>query len=359
MSNVPDIQRMRAFYKGKRVFVTGHTGFKGSWMCLWLHQMGADVAGYALPPEHTPDSLYSLCNLSDNMRSHYGDVRDYDALYQVMAEYKPEMIFHMAAQALVLPSYKDPVGTYAANVMGTVHVLEAARKLGTAKAVVNITTDKCYENNESAEAFKETDPMGGYDPYSSSKAAAEIVSSAYRRSFLREEGIHMATVRAGNVIGGGDFSLHRLIPDMIRAAKKNEPVNLRHPGSVRPWQHVLDVLRGYLMLGQALYEKGEAYAEAFNLGPDESNVTVGTIADWLAEYMQAPLIVTKEKTSDAHEAANLNLDNSKAKNVLGWQPLYTTRQAVKSTARWYGDYLAGAGALDDVTRAQIDAYISP
>lgn len=345
-----------SFYRGKRILVTGHTGFKGSWLCHWLLDMGADITGYALPPEQTPDSLYQLTALSDTIRSHHADIRNYEKLREVIADCKPEIIFHMAAQALVLPSYEDPLGTFATNIMGTAHLLEAARQQGDVRAIINVTTDKCYENNDSGLPFKESDPLGGYDPYSSSKAGAEIVSAAYRRSFLKEAGIHMATVRAGNVIGGGDFSRHRLIPDIIRAAKEGKAVNLRHPESVRPWQHVLDVLHGYLLLGQLLYEKGEAYAQAFNFGPDTADVTVGEIADMLLANMKHKPEVTRNTEQHAHEAGLLNLDNSKAKSMLGWKPLCNAHEAVKLTAAWYDCYLTGSSDIRDITREQLSVF---
>jgi len=344
------------FYADKRVFITGHTGFKGSWLSLWLAQAGARVIGYSRPPEETPDSLFTLTSLAGRMTSHYGDVGNFSELSHVLKEARPDVVFHMAAQSLVLPSYESPVETFATNVMGTVHVLEAVRKAGGVKAVVNVTTDKCYENNETAIAFREDDKLGGYDPYSSSKAAAEIVSAGYRHSFLTSEHIPMATVRAGNVIGGGDFSRHRLIPDIIRAAQSKVPVNLRHPESIRPWQYVLDVLHGYLLVGKALYEQGESYAQAYNFGPDESNVTVGVVADQLVKAMQNPVTITHGKTDTSHEAHLLKLNNIKAKTVLGWRPRLSTHDAIETTAKWYGHYLAHPQSITEFTLEQLTAY---
>jgi len=346
------------FYSGKRVFITGHTGFKGSWLSLWLTHSGAEVTGYAQPPEQTPDSLFSLTGLAHKVTSIYGDVRHYASLHRAIEGAKPDIIFHMAAQSLVLPSYSAPVDTYSTNIMGTVHLLEAVRQVGGVKAVVNVTTDKCYENTETAAAFREGDPLGGYDPYSSSKAAAEIVSAAYRRSFLVKEHIHMATVRAGNVIGGGDFSMHRLIPDIIRAAKSRTPINLRNPASIRPWQHVLDVLRGYLMLGQLLFEQGKTYAEAYNFGPDESNITVSEIAKALLSSMQNPPVITQLQEDTVHEAKNLNLDNSKAKAKLGWHSRLDTHQAIQLTAAWYNHYLNHPQTIAEFTQEQLVSYMT-
>ncbi|MGE0754704.1 MAG: CDP-glucose 4,6-dehydratase [Alphaproteobacteria bacterium] len=347
-----------SFYKGKRILVTGHTGFKGSWLCHWLLEMGATVTGYALPPEQTPDSLYQLTALPQKIKSHHADIRDFDKLSSVITQSRPEIIFHMAAQALVLPSYEDPLGTFATNIMGTANLLEAARKEGGVRAIVNVTTDKCYENNESGVPFREEDPLGGYDPYSSSKAAAEIVSAAYRRSFLKDAGIQMASVRAGNVIGGGDFSRHRLIPDIIRAAKDNKPVNLRHPQSVRPWQHVLDVLHGYLLVGQKLCDGGEKYAQAYNFGPDTADVTVGEIADILLKHMQYKPAVTRKPEKNVHEACLLNLDNSKAKSMLGWHPVCSAQEAVQRTAQWYDAYLEDSAQAAEITDKQLQAYVT-
>lgn len=347
---------MRAFYAGKRVLVTGHTGFKGSWLCQWLDSMGAHVIGYAKPPEATPDSLFSLLRLNAQIESHYGDISDFEKLRATLQNAKPDIVFHLAAQSLVLPSYEAPIETFATNVMGTVHLLEAARHTGSIKAIANVTTDKCYENHETAAAFREEDRLGGHDPYSSSKAAAEIVSAGYRDAFLSDAGIAMATARAGNVIGGGDFSRHRLIPDIIRAAKAGTSVNLRHPESIRPWQYVLDVLYGYLLLGKALYEQGEAFAGAYNFGPDESNVTVKEVAERLLSSLPQPPVLTYHRETTAHEAGTLNLDNTKAKSKLGWSPRMSTVHAVEHTAQWYRHYLIAPTQLSAITLEQLHSY---
>jgi CDP-glucose 4,6-dehydratase len=346
------------FYKSKRVLVTGHTGFKGSWLCLALLKMDCTVAGIALPPEESPDSLFQLSGLSSRLQSHYADIRDLPALQAFTQAFKPDIIFHMAAQSLVLHSYEAPIDTFATNVMGTAHLLEAARQTPGVKAVVNVTTDKCYENNETGAAFHETDRLGGHDPYSASKAAAEIISASYRKSFLADAGIAMATARAGNVIGGGDFSKNRLIPDIVRAIKSDQPIHLRHPESVRPWQHVLDVLYGYLLLGQALYEEGAAFAEPFNFGPDEAGITVGTVADQLISAVgHSPKLTRGETMTSAHEAKNLYLDNRKAKAALGWNPIMNPQEAIASTADWYKYYLTQANSIASFTEEQLIAHM--
>jgi len=344
------------FYRDKRVLVTGHTGFKGAWLCLWLAQMGCRVTGYALPPQETPDSLYSLLHLGDVIDSHYGDIRDMEALRPVVSAAKPDMVFHLAAQALVLPSYETPLDTFSTNIMGTLNLLECTRHTGTVRAIVNVTSDKCYENSGPPHAFSENDPLGGYDPYSSSKAAVEIVSAAYRRSFLHEAGIHMATARAGNVIGGGDFAPHRLIPDIVRAAQSGVAVELRHPQSTRPWQYVLDVLRGYLILGQALHEKGASVAQAFNFGPDEANIQVGTVAKRLIAATGNRTSITQAQAPSPHEALLLQLDNSKAKSLLGWYPRIPAHRAIELAGAWYYTYTTQRGGITAFSKNQLSAY---
>lgn len=343
-------------YRSRRVLVTGQTGFKGAWLCQWLTDLGASVTAFALPPENTPDNLYSLLNISQSVESHYGDIRDIAALEKLIKHAQPEIVFHLAAQSLVLPSYESPLETFATNIMGTANLLECIRRSGSVRAVVNVTTDKCYENNESGTPFKESDPLGGHDPYSSSKAAVEIVSGGYRRSFLKEAGIHMATARAGNVIGGGDFAPQRILPDIVRAAKAGKPVPIRHPEGIRPWQHVFDVLRGYLMLGQALFEKGENFAQAFNFGPDETGIPVGALAGRFIATLGRDVPVDKPEIPTAHEAGTLTLDTAQAKAKLGWKPLLTTSQAIELTAQWYRTYLIDAGAMAEYSQRQLETY---
>jgi CDP-glucose 4,6-dehydratase len=271
------------FWRGKRVLITGHTGFKGGWLSLWLQSLGAELQGLALAPPTTP-SLFVKAMVGAGMASAIGDIRDYETVHACMAAFKPEIVIHMAAQPLVRLSYTEPVATYATNVMGTVHVLEAARHAGSVRAVVNVTTDKCYENREWVWGYREDEPMGGYDPYSNSKGCSELITSAYRRSFFQHSGIALGSARAGNVIGGGDWAADRLVPDILRAFERGEPVVIRNPTATRPWQHVLEPLSGYLALAEQLFQHGQAFAEAWNFGPrDEDARPVGWIVKKMAD----------------------------------------------------------------------------
>lgn len=344
------------FYHGKRVFVTGHTGFKGAWLCQWLTSMGASVSGYALAPDQGNHQLYSLLGLSKVMNSTIADIRDGNALQRAISEAKPDIVFHLAAQSLVLPSYDNPMDTFSTNIMGTLQMLEAARKCERIKAIVNVTTDKCYENKENAKRFREGDALGGFDPYSASKAAAEIVSHAYRHSFLEKAGIAMATARAGNVIGGGDFANHRLIPDIVRAAENNSIMHMRHPESIRPWQHVFDVLQGYLRLGQALYEEGNSFAEAFNFAPDEAAITAADVCHYFIKELGHSIKITQAYKAGNHEAKTLLLDASKARKTLGWKPHLTTHEAISLTAQWYREFLSNPEAIDAFSASQLLIY---
>lgn len=351
---VDSVSALASFYRGKRVLVTGHTGFKGAWLALWLLEMGCEVTGFSLAPQEP--SLFGLLDLQSRLRSVTGDIRNKAALEKTFAAAKPELVFHLAAQSLVIPSYDEPLETFATNIMGTLNVLECARRAGSVKAIVNITTDKCYENDESAKSFRETDKLGGDDPYSSSKAAAEIVSHAYRKSFLAREGIAMATARAGNIIGGGDFAAHRLIPDIVRAALSNEAVGVRNPASIRPWQYVLDALHGYLLLGQRLSEKGKEFAEAFNFGPDEADVPALALAQQFAKAMQAPAPEVTPQEGAVHEARTLKLDNAKAKKNLLWRPRLATKAAIEWSAKWYYEYKVRKDSIATFTRDQLATY---
>lgn len=344
-----------AFWRGKRVLVTGHTGFKGSWISLWLQSMGAELHGLALEPPTTP-SLFIEAMVADGMVSTIGDIRDYGAVYSAMLACQPEIILHMAAQPLVRHSYQNPVETYAVNVMGTVHVLEAARQVGSVRAVVNVTTDKCYENREWVWGYREDEPMGGRDPYSSSKGCSELVTSAYRRSFFERAGIALASVRAGNVIGGGDWAADRLVPDILRAFERGQPVVIRNPHSVRPWQHVLEPLSGYLALAEKLYVEGQPWAEGWNFGPDDDDARP---VQWIVEYMAQAWGQRAgwqlDDGNQPHEAGYLKLDISKAKARLNWQPRWNLATALGQIVSWHRDWSSSGNARSHCLR-QIDQY---
>ncbi|MGX1305316.1 CDP-glucose 4,6-dehydratase [Amorphus suaedae] len=340
-----------SFWRGRRVLLTGHTGFKGSWTSLLLSEMGAETYGLALPPDGT-DSLFEVTGAADGMSHSVGDIRDLDVVRTAMERARPEIVLHMAAQALVRPSYEDPVGTYATNVMGTVHVLEAARQAPDLQAVVVVTSDKCYENVGSLWGYREPDMMGGHDPYSNSKGCAELVTSAYRRSFFqRPNTAHIASGRAGNVIGGGDWSTDRLVPDAMRAFIADTPLRIRNPAAVRPWQHVLDPVLGYLRLAEHLATAGDAFAEGWNFGPAaESEVPVRHIVDNLARKWGGTARWEQDGGEHPHEAAYLKLDCTKAAARLGWRPLLSLEDALDMTVSWYAACNTGA----DMRRFTID-----
>lgn len=332
------------FWRGRRVFITGHTGFKGSWLALWLSQMGARVTGYALPAPTDP-SLFDQARVGELVHHVEGDVRDMAALETAMAAADPEVVFHLAAQALVRHSYAEPIETYATNVMGTVHVLDACRRIAGLRAVVCVTSDKCYENREWVWPYRENDPMGGHDPYSSSKGAAELVVSAYRRSFFAEGGgIGVASVRAGNVIGGGDWAADRLVPDIVRAIIAGRRPEIRSPGAIRPWQHVLEALGGYLLIAERLLAGDASIATGWNFGPaDDDARPVGWIADrmiaaWGADGWDRP------EGIHPHEAHLLKLDCSKARRELGWRPAMDLGAALEKTVAWYRAVASGVDA---------------
>ena len=344
-----------AFWNGKRVLLTGHTGFKGSWLALWLQSMGCQVVGYALAPPTTP-SLFEVADVGKGMTSVIGDIRDLAKLQAVFAEHSPEIVIHMAAQPLVRYSYQNPVETYATNILGTVHLLEAVRNTPGVKAVVNVTTDKCYENKEWAWGYREDEPMGGHDPYSSSKGCAELITSSYRRSFFQDKDIALASARAGNVIGGGDWAADRLIPDILRAFENNQPVIIRNPCATRPWQHVLEPLSGYLTLAERLCIDGQAFAEGWNFGPHDYNVRP---VQWIVEQMVSCWGNGASWQQDSgvhpHEANYLKLDISKAKARLGWKPHWPLATALPHIATWHQAWLAN----DDMKKlclAQIQKY---
>jgi CDP-glucose 4,6-dehydratase len=326
------------FWQGKRVFLTGHSGFKGSWLSLWLFSLGAEVKGYSLNPPTSP-SLFNEAKIDSIIESCVGDIRDQDTLYKSMVSFNPDILIHMAAQSLVRYSYDEPIETYEVNVIGTAKVLEVARSCSNLKAIVNITTDKCYENDDRAAGYKENDSMGGYDPYSSSKGCAELVTSSYRRSFLQDQGIGLASVRAGNVIGGGDWADDRLIPDILKSFENGNSVIVRNPQATRPWQHVLEPLSGYLVLAQKLYQNPKEYAEGWNFGPNEQDVQQ---VDWILDKMISkwPNSSWKlDKNSSPHEAGFLKLDISKANSKLGWSPLWGLSDALEKIVNWHQAWL--------------------
>jgi len=343
------------FWAGKRVLVTGHTGFIGSWMCLWLHRLGAEISGIAIDPPSQPN-LFEVARVSDLIADERHDIRDAASVVEAVQRLRPEIVFHLAAQSLVRPGYATPVATFATNVMGTVHVLEALRSTPGVAAAVVMTSDKCYANDDSGRAMTESDPLGGYDPYSSSKAAAEIVAASYRDSFLREKGVPLATVRAGNVIGGGDWAADRLLPDIVRAFSANKAVRIRNPLSTRPWQHVLDPVAGCLALAKALATRGNEFAEAWNLGPDASqSKSVSHIAGLAARIWGQGASIEADIQNDVHEAHLLRLDASKARRRLAWAPAWDVDRAVAESLSWYKAHLSG----DDMQRyslTQIAAF---
>ena len=345
------------WFHGRRVLVTGHTGFKGAWLAAWLRDSGADVTGYALPPEAGRPSLFEMGRVEEGMRSVLGDVRDRAALAATLAESRPEIVLHLAAQSLVRRSYAEPLETLATNVLGTANLLEAVRGLESVKAVVVVTSDKCYENQGLERGYVESDPMGGHDPYSASKGCQEIVTASYRRSFLAEQGIPVATARAGNVIGGGDWSEDRLMVDLMMAAGADRPATIRNPEAVRPWQFMLEPLRGYLMLAQALVEQGPRVAEAWNFGPaDEDAVPVREVVELVAEQWPRVTVEMAAPGPAPHEAHLLRLDNRKAAERLGWTPVLTLEDTVRNTVTWYREVSENPAAAPELMRTQLASY---
>ncbi len=351
-----------SFWNSRKVFLTGHTGFKGSWLALWLLSMGAEVCGYALDPPTEP-SLYHILGLDRQLQSVRGDVRDLAALEAAMRGFAPDVVIHMAAQPLVRLSYQNPVETYAVNVLGTVHLLDAVRRTPSVRAVVVVTSDKCYENQEWHWPYREHEPMGGHDPYSSSKGCAELVTAAYRRSFFpsdryAEHHVAVATARAGNVIGGGDWALDRLVPDIMRAFSAGVPAVIRNPEAVRPWQHVLDPLAGYLALAEGLYAAAPAFTEAWNFGPSDSDArTVRSLVSALAKLWGESARWECTEPEQLHEARLLRLDSSKARAQLGWSPRWNLDQTLLHTVEWYKAFHRGED-LHAISLNQIQSYMS-
>ncbi len=356
---------LKNFWENKTVFLTGHTGFKGTWLSLWLTHKGAKVVGYALNPPTAP-SLFELAQVKDIMhKSHIGDINDREKLEAAVLQSNPDIVIHMAAQPLVRTSYRDPVYTYQTNVMGTVYLMEAVRKCTSVKAVVNVTTDKCYDNKEWVWGYRENEALGGYDPYSSSKACSELVTSSYRNSFFNteryeEHGVALASARAGNVIGGGDWAEDRLIPDIVRALTNNEVIKIRNPHAIRPWQHVLEPLNGYMLLCQYLYEFGPKYAQAWNFGPfDHDAKPVQWIVEKLLEKWSGPTLGYEvDSTGDhPHEAHYLKLDISKARQLLQWNPRWSLDQALDKIVTWTeASFSQSNNKIQEMTFKQIVEY---
>ena len=353
-----------SFWLNKRVFVTGHTGFKGSWLSLWLQHLGAIVTGYALKPSTSPN-LFGVVKVAEGINSITGDIRNGGALTEAMRAAQPDIVIHMAAQPLVRYSYINPVETYSTNIMGTVNLLEAVRQSRSVRAVVNVTSDKCYENNEWLWGYRESEPMGGFDPYSSSKGCAELVTAAYRNSFFNstesdECRVSVATARAGNVIGGGDWAEERLVPDVLQAIQSGQSVSIRNPRSTRPWQHVLEPLSGYILLAEKLYDHGPDFAEAFNFGPAERDVVP---VEWLVEQLIQTWGVKASWHLDGsahfHEAHALKLDSSKARTMLGWRPRWSLEQAVSAIVTWHQAYNENASSAEmrALCLRQIEEYL--
>jgi CDP-glucose 4,6-dehydratase len=361
---------LAASYKGKRVLVTGHTGFKGGWLATWLKMLGSRVTGLALPPGPASPSFFESAQVAEGMTSLTADIRDFDSVRSIFEKHAPEIVFHNAAQALVRRSYRNPIETYATNVMGTVHILEAARQTASVRAVVVVTSDKCYENREWLRGYREQDPMGGFDPYSSSKGCAEIVTAAYRRSFFPPPGktkvggkrsALVASARAGNVIGGGDWSEDRLIPDLVRGIMNGAKIVIRNPAALRPWQHVLDPLYGYLLLGKRLYHLEPDFAEPWNFGPHKASVPVADIAKrcmklWGKDKGKARLQLAAGK-SRLHEAHYLKLDCSKARARLGWEARLGVDEMLRWTVDWYRKVIHDPRCAQQLTCRQITQYM--
>ena len=339
-------------YKNKTVLVTGHTGFKGSWLCAWLEKLGANVIGYSLEPNTNPNN-YELLDI--NITSIIGDILDKDKLNSVFKRYKPQIVFHLAAQPLVRYSYQKPVETFETNIMGTINIFEACKNCDSIKAIINITSDKAYKNNEQKYGYKEDDPMGGYDPYSASKGCSELVTSSYRNSFFNDNDILLASCRAGNVIGGGDWAEDRLICDIFRAVNENKKVEIRNPNAIRPWQHVLDALSGYLLVGQKLLEGDKNAATAWNFGPnDKSSISVKEVLAYVKIYWNKADYIIKEDKIRLHETSLLRLDCSKAYIELKWNAQYDINQTFEKTVLWYKEFYENKNII---TNKQLDEYI--
>ncbi len=345
---------LKSFFKNKKIFITGHTGFKGSWLNLFLNNMGAKTLGYSLEPDKSLPSLYNLLNFEKKCSSHFDDIRDFNNLKKCLESFQPDMIFHLAAQPLVIKSYKDPVETLSTNIMGTVNLLEICKSLKSIKAIVNITSDKCYENKNIDKQYIESDRLGGVDPYSASKACAEIINSSYQKSFYDRSDVGLASVRAGNVLGGGDFSENRLIPDIIRSVISNEKLIIRSPESTRPWQHVFDVIYGYMLLGRKLYENPKEFSSPYNFSPSSKNcIPVKEILFKVNELLKIDYEIVPSKF---HESNLLMLNSDKAKNHLSWKPIYDIDRTLEESIIWYNNFI-NKKEIINISQSQYKKYM--
>jgi len=347
------------FWKGKKVLLTGHTGFKGSWMALWLQSMDVDLCGFSKGITTSPN-LYEIANVKENMKSIFGDIQSYEKISSVINEFNPEIIIHMAAQSIVLRSYKDPLETYNTNVLGTLNLLESVRKTDSTRVIINVTSDKCYDNRGLGIPFKETDPMGGFDPYSSSKGCSEILTASFRNSFFNPEKFHehkvaLASVRAGNVIGGGDWSDYRLIPDLIKGIQNNKIVKIRNKNFSRPWQHVLEPLNGYLLLAEKLWNEGSLFSQAWNFGPikDEKRQVSYIIERFMKEFNELKI---HYEENENYESENLRLDSDKANEQLGWKNKYNLDETIELTIEWYKKFFEGSN-MKEVSKKHIENFV--
>ena len=346
---------MNNFWNGKKVLVTGHTGFKGSWLSMWLSALGAEVLGISLLPNTTPN-MFNICGIENLVETRLVDIRDLDGLNVAVKQFNPEVVFHLAAQPLVLKSYSNPIETYQTNVIGTANLFEACRNLNNLEVIINITTDKCYENKEWLWGYRENEALGGADPYSSSKACSEIISTAYRNSFFKNQGVRLATARTGNVIGGGDWSENRLVPDLLNAFQNKKNLELRNPNSVRPWQHVLDASYGYILLAEKNFLNGTTFEGAWNFGPEETGLkTVFEVVEEFRSVLGRLNFTQCKSAAQLHESNLLSLDISKAKHKLQWSPKWDLKTSIKNVADWHISYLGGYD-MADVTFQQIDEY---
>jgi CDP-glucose 4,6-dehydratase len=346
---------MMKFWHGKNVLVTGHTGFKGSWLSIWLQSLGANLIGFSLEPPTQPN-LFDITQISTRMKSIIGDIRNFELLEIILRKYQPEIIIHMAAQPLVNFSYQEPLITYSTNVIGTINLLEAARFTDSVKVIVNVTSDKCYQNQELDRGYHEEDNLGGYDPYSSSKACSELVTQAYSYSYLKNRGVNIATARAGNVIGGGDWGKDRLVPDVVNACIKKQNISLRYPNALRPWQHVLEPLNGYLTLAKQLYESSPSFMQAWNFGPNEDqDKTVSWLTDTVIKYWGSEIKWIQNTSGLKHETNFLRLNSTKAKQSMGWKSQWNIETALAKTVEWYQSYFKEEN-MKNITLAQIDEF---